>query len=88
MMSKWLDVATHAASYHMQCKHYDDIRPPTFFDHPELLQYNLSRDRIRRRRKTGLSPNDLESALDRNINEIKNNDRKNWIKSNIKNKKS
>lgn len=85
MMSKWLDVATHAASFHMQCKHYDDIRPPTFFDHPELLQYNLSRDRIRRRRKTGISPNDLESALDRNINEIKNKRQKKLDK--IKHKK-
>lgn len=27
MTSKWLDAAVHTATFHMQCKHYDKIRP-------------------------------------------------------------
>jgi len=27
MMSKWLDATAHTAAFHMQCRHYDGIRP-------------------------------------------------------------
>lgn len=47
MMSKWLDATIHTACYHMQCAHYDQIKPPSFFDYPELNAYYLTRDRER-----------------------------------------
>lgn len=47
MMSKWLDATVHTACYHMQCAHYDQIKPPSFFDYPELNAYYLTRDRER-----------------------------------------
>ena len=31
----------------MQCAHYDAIKPPSFFDYPELNAYFLTRDRER-----------------------------------------
>jgi len=36
MMSKWLDGATMVGAFHYQSKHYDAIKPPTFFDHPGM----------------------------------------------------
>lgn len=47
MMSKWLDATIHTGCYHMQCAHYDAIKPPSFFDYPELNAYYLTRDRER-----------------------------------------
>lgn len=47
LMSKWLDATTHTASYHMQSAHYKHIRPPSFFDYPELDTLFLTRDRER-----------------------------------------
>ena len=29
----------------MQCSHYDAIKPPSYFDHPDLNRYNLTRER-------------------------------------------
>lgn len=45
MMSKFLDATVHMASFHMQCVHYNEIKPPSFFKYPELVKYNLNRDR-------------------------------------------
>jgi len=45
MMSKWLDATVHAAVFHMQCSHYDKIKPPSFFDHPEFMKIGLSVNR-------------------------------------------
>jgi len=45
LMSKWLDAVTHSASYHMQCSHYNSIKPPTYFDYHELNRYDLKRER-------------------------------------------
>jgi len=45
MMSKWLDAVSHTAVYHMQCAHYDQIKPPSFFEYPELDSKNLTRYR-------------------------------------------
>jgi len=46
-MSKWMDATTHTGVYHMQCDHYDQIKPPAFYDHPELNSLNMTRDRER-----------------------------------------
>jgi predicted membrane chloride channel (bestrophin family) len=47
MMSKWLDATTHTFCFHMQCDHYDDIKPPSYFDYPELNNCFLTRYRER-----------------------------------------
>jgi predicted membrane chloride channel (bestrophin family) len=47
MMSKWMDATSHTAVYHMQCDHYNKIKPPSFYDHPELNALFLTRDRER-----------------------------------------
>lgn len=46
-MSKWLDAVIHTGAYHMQCKHYNHIKPPSYFDHHDLNQLNLRRNRER-----------------------------------------
>jgi predicted membrane chloride channel (bestrophin family) len=45
MMSKWMDATIHTANFHMQCAHYDHIKPPSYFDHPHLNKEFLTRDR-------------------------------------------
>mmetsp|Transcript_27198 Transcript_27198/g.75024 ORF Transcript_27198/g.75024 Transcript_27198/m.75024 type:complete len:609 (-) Transcript_27198:81-1907(-) len=45
MMSKWMDATTHTAIYHLQCDHYLHIKPPSFFEYPELNAHFLTRDR-------------------------------------------
>jgi hypothetical protein len=47
MVSKWIDATTHTSVYHMQCDHYTHIKPPTFYDYPELNYLNMTRDRER-----------------------------------------
>jgi predicted membrane chloride channel (bestrophin family) len=47
MMGKWLDSTVHAGVYHLQCDHYKDIKPPSYFDYPELNNLYLTRDRER-----------------------------------------
>lgn len=46
-MSKWMDATMHSAVFHLQSKHYDDTRPPNFFDNDKLNVLNLTRDRKR-----------------------------------------
>lgn len=46
-MSKWVDATTHTGMYHMQCDHYADIKPPSFFDYPELNSLSMTRNRER-----------------------------------------
>jgi len=46
-MSKWMDASTHTACYHMQCDHYTKIKPPCFYDYPELNSLFMTRDRER-----------------------------------------
>lgn len=48
-MSKWLDAVTHTGVFHMQQKHHNHIKPPSYFDHHDLNMYNLRRDRERER---------------------------------------
>jgi len=43
--SKFMDSVMHCAAYHMQCHHYDDIKPPSFYDYHELNAYFLTRSR-------------------------------------------
>eukprot|EP00542_Grammatophora_oceanica_P022122 CAMPEP_0194033986 /NCGR_PEP_ID=MMETSP0009_2-20130614/6433_1 /TAXON_ID=210454 /ORGANISM="Grammatophora oceanica, Strain CCMP 410" /LENGTH=601 /DNA_ID=CAMNT_0038674721 /DNA_START=104 /DNA_END=1912 /DNA_ORIENTATION=- len=47
MMSKFMDATMHMAAYHMQCDHYAQIKPPSFFEYPELNNEYLTRDRER-----------------------------------------
>jgi predicted membrane chloride channel (bestrophin family) len=47
MMSKFMDASIHSGVYHLQCDHYKDIKPPSFFDYPELNHLFLTRDRER-----------------------------------------
>lgn len=49
MMSKWLDAVSHTGVYHMQQKHYNHIKPPSYFDHHDLNMYGFRRDRERER---------------------------------------
>jgi len=46
-MSKWMDATTHTASFHMQCDHYTKIKPPCFYDYPELNYLYMTRNRER-----------------------------------------
>lgn len=52
-----MDAITHTAVYHMQCDHYNHIKPPVFYDYPHLNEHFLTRDRERR---NILEPNKLE----------------------------
>ena len=42
-----MDATMHCAVFHLQNKHYDETRPPTFFDHDDLNKLNLTRNRRR-----------------------------------------
>ena len=44
-MGQWLDAAVITASFHMQCAHYDKIKPPSLFKHPDTLSSNCCTDR-------------------------------------------
>jgi predicted membrane chloride channel (bestrophin family) len=46
-MSKWVDATTHTGVYHMQCDHYTKMKPPVFYDYPELNSLFMTRDRER-----------------------------------------
>uniref|UniRef100_A0A6V2HFJ5 Uncharacterized protein n=1 Tax=Ditylum brightwellii TaxID=49249 RepID=A0A6V2HFJ5_9STRA len=59
-MGKWHDATQHTAVFHMQCKHYDGIKPPSYFDHPDLNKLNLTRDR-EKRRSSSLTKSELKS---------------------------
>ena len=46
-MSKWMDATMHCSVFHLQNKHFDGTRPPSFFDHDGLNKLNLTRERKR-----------------------------------------
>lgn len=72
MMSKFLDATVHMASFHMQCDHFDHIKPPVFYDYPELLKYDLSRDRTRQARvRQSSDPVSMRSSI--SINQLSSN---------------
>ena len=60
-MSKWMDATIHTAVFHMQNDHYDDFKPPTFFDHDGLNELNLSRAR-RRQGQMGIGESGVRRA--------------------------
>jgi len=64
MMSKWLDASVHTIVFHMQCSHFDEMKPPSFFDHPQLMKMQLTVDRQNLK-----APSIKESVL-KSINEI------------------
>ena len=45
MMSYWLDAVANAGIFHMQQKHHDCFKPPSYFDHHDLNRLGLRRDR-------------------------------------------
>ena len=47
MSSKWMDATIHTGVYHMQCDHYAHMKPPSYFDYPELNKLFMTRDRER-----------------------------------------
>ena len=47
MASKWMDATIHMGVFHLQCDHYKDIKPPSYFEYPELNAMFLTRDRDR-----------------------------------------
>jgi hypothetical protein len=46
--------------YHMQCDHYDKIKPPNFYDHPDLNALFLTRDRERVRHVHSMDFDDID----------------------------
>eukprot|EP00536_Pseudo-nitzschia_multiseries_P001426 jgi/Psemu1/250553/estExt_Genewise1Plus.C_180172 len=62
-MSKWMDATTHTGSYHMQCDHYNHIKPPSFFDYPQLNALFMTRDRERSKAHNSNRPQDPEDGL-------------------------
>eukprot|EP00592_Proboscia_alata_P008410 CAMPEP_0194363226 /NCGR_PEP_ID=MMETSP0174-20130528/11089_1 /TAXON_ID=216777 /ORGANISM="Proboscia alata, Strain PI-D3" /LENGTH=571 /DNA_ID=CAMNT_0039136577 /DNA_START=31 /DNA_END=1746 /DNA_ORIENTATION=- len=63
MMSKYLDASVHAGVYHMQCKHYDSIKPPNYFDNHELNGLGLTRDREVKEKSIPLSQSTALSSV-------------------------
>jgi len=47
MMGRFQDATQHMVAYHMQCDHFDAMRPPSYYDFFELNNMNLTRDRER-----------------------------------------
>ncbi|VEU39697.1 unnamed protein product [Pseudo-nitzschia multistriata] len=66
-MSKWLDATSHTCCYHMQCDHYNDIKPPSFYDYPELNHLNMTRDRERSHTHSIHDVDDEETKDDNNV---------------------
>ena len=60
MHSKWLDVGSCLAAFHLQAKKFDPKKPPAFGDHPEIDF--VERERIR---KKELTLEELEEQLQR-----------------------
>jgi len=55
-MGKWMDATMCAASFHLQCVHYDGARPHNFYECDELNRLNLTLDR---RRTSGAATTDF-----------------------------
>jgi len=59
-----MDATMHAAVFHLQNKHYDGARPPSFFDHDDLNKLNLTVARKRNCEKHDPSERRLKSVYD------------------------
>jgi hypothetical protein len=64
MQSKWMDAAIHTGNYHMQCDHYESIKPPSFYNYQHLNREYLTRDRERVR-----SSSEDHGAISANMNQ-------------------
>lgn len=51
-MGKWMDATMCAASFHLQCAHYDGARPHNFYEFDDLDRLNLT---LERRRTSGVT---------------------------------
>jgi hypothetical protein len=60
MHAKWLDAGIELGAWHLQSKRFDEVKPPTFGEHPEM---NTVRKRERTKR---LTPQKLQIILDSN----------------------
>eukprot|EP00978_Attheya_sp_CCMP212_P008998 scaffold21187_cov54-Attheya_sp.AAC.3 len=63
-MSKWLDATVHTATFHMQQSHYNAIKPPSYWDWPDLNKFNLTRDREQENRDMSVSISNLRTDDD------------------------
>jgi predicted membrane chloride channel (bestrophin family) len=45
MTTRWVDAAAHTACYHLQSEQYNSIKPPSYFDHPQLNACFMTRER-------------------------------------------
>lgn len=55
LMSKWMDGSIFVGVFHLQSEHYNDMKPPNFFDYDDLNDLNLTRDR-----EGGMEPSPLD----------------------------
>lgn len=81
MMSKWLDGTVHAGVYHMQCSHYESIKPPNYFDNHELNGLGLSRNReLPIEKSASIGSFEEKNSSRRSINHVvtKKNMEKTW----------
>ena len=60
MHSKWLDIGIELASWHLQSKRFEAIRPPCFGNHPEMDSIVRKRERL-----NTMSPQKLRTLLDK-----------------------
>jgi len=59
MLSKWLDVGIEIGAFHMQSNQYNNIKPPSFGQYPQLKSVIRERERI-----TKMSLAEMEQKLD------------------------
>lgn len=79
-MSKWLDAVTHTGVFHMQQSHYDNMKPPSYYEHHDLNFLYLKRDReieadVVRKRKTTQRKAMSERAETRSIEHLSSRSR-------------
>mmetsp|Transcript_21912 Transcript_21912/g.43430 ORF Transcript_21912/g.43430 Transcript_21912/m.43430 type:complete len:711 (-) Transcript_21912:314-2446(-) len=69
LMSKWIDAACYSAVFHLQSRHYDGARPPSFFGWDELNGRGLTRDRevLPLERRRGKGTGDGKEANERGL---------------------
>jgi len=60
MHSKWLDIGIELASWHLQSKRFEAIRPPCYGNHPEMDSIVRKRERL-----NTVSPQKLRTLLDK-----------------------
>ena len=66
-----MDATQFAAVFHLQNSNYDNVRPPSFYDHDGLNKLNLTRDRTRHDTTT-TENNDKPLDVHLGVNNINN----------------